>query len=218
MPISRSLWQKVRVLMSAAPGTAQNITAVTKANPPVVTYVGTDPADGSYAVISATGMRQINNRVIRFANVGLGTSPPDNVAELENVKALNYDDFIAGTFQPVVFSHEFESLMQPAASGGEAEQIPAGTIHDDIEQIEYGMFSALTYNFQAQWDPALATHEAVFEASQLKQARAFRIIFANNRSALFYGVPAFSGVPAGDQIVSSPLSISVRGFPSFLVS
>jgi hypothetical protein len=214
MALSRSLWQQVRVLMSAAPGTAQNITAVTAANPPVATYEGADPANGSFGVLSATGMRQLNNRVVRFANVNAG----GNTAELENVKGANYPAFIAGAFEPVTFSHEFESLMNPQASGGEAEQIPAPNIHQDIEEIELGIFSALTYTFQAQWDPALATHEAVFEASQLKQPRAFEIIFKNGRITLMYGLVGFAGVPAGDRIVSSPLTITVRGFPSFLVS
>jgi hypothetical protein len=51
----------------------------------------------------------------------------------------------------------------------------------------------------------------------LKQARGFQIIFANGRISMFYGIVGFAGVPAGDRIVSSPLTITSRGFPSFLV-
>jgi hypothetical protein len=210
MPISRSLWQKVRVQMSDPPGTAQAVSAITKADPGVATYVGVDPANGSYGLFTAAGMFEMNNRVARFANVDSG-----NTLELEDINTTGYGTFISGSFQPLTFSYEFESLMSPAASGGEAEQIPAGTIHDAIDQVELGIFSALTYTFQAQWDPAHAAHVAAFEASQLKQARAFLITFANLRKQLLYGLIGFSGVAAGDRIVSSPLTITSRGFPSF---
>jgi hypothetical protein len=214
MTISRSLWQKVRVLMSDAPGAAQTVSGITRADPGVATYVGADPANGSYAIFTAAGMREMNNRIARFANVNAG----GNTGELEAIKTTNYGAFVSGQFQPLTFTYEFESLMNPNASGGEAEEIPADTIHDDIAVVEYGLFSALVYTFDAQWDPALAAHAALFEASQLKQPRGFQIIFANGRMALFYGTPAFSGVPAGNRIVSSQLKINSRGFPSYYAS
>jgi hypothetical protein len=108
--------------------------------------------------------------------------------------------------------------MNPTASGGEAEEIDVSTVHDDLAQIEFGRFSAIRYNFDVQWDPALAAHVELFEASQLKASRAFQIIFANGRIALIYGAVAFSGVPVGSQIVTSPMSITSRGFPTFYSS
>jgi hypothetical protein len=210
MALSRSLWQKVRVLMSDAPGTPQNVTAITKDNPGVVTYEGADPADGSYGLFTASGMIQMNNRIARFDNLATG-----NNVDLESINTTNYGTFTSGTFSPLTFTHEFESLMNPNASGGEPEEIDVSTIHDDLAQVEYGRFSAIRYGFEVQWDPAVAAHVALFEASQLKASRAFQLIFANGRIALIYGAVAFSGVPVGSQIVTSPMAITSRGFPSF---
>lgn len=86
--------------------TAQNITAITKANPAVVTYSGADTyANGDRVYISGVvGMTQVNNREFAVANVNAGA----NTFELQdsggtNVNSTAYDTYTSGGTAAEIF-------------------------------------------------------------------------------------------------------------------
>jgi hypothetical protein len=80
--------------------TPQNITGITKANPAVVTYAGSDTyANGDRIVITGVlGMTEVNNREFRVANVNTGT----NTFELQdgqtaaNIDSTGYTTYASG--------------------------------------------------------------------------------------------------------------------------
>lgn len=74
--------------------TSQAITAITKANPAVVTYTGADTfANGdSVAISGVAGMTQVNNRQFTVANVNTGA----NTFELSGVNSSSYDTYTSG--------------------------------------------------------------------------------------------------------------------------
>jgi hypothetical protein len=76
--------------------TAQNITAITKANPAVVTYTGADPTNGQQVYINGVlGMTEVNGRRFTVANVNAGA----NTFELSGVNSSSYTTYTsAGTF------------------------------------------------------------------------------------------------------------------------
>jgi hypothetical protein len=62
------------------------ITNITKANPAVLTYTGTDPSNGDHVDVSGViGMTQVNNRRFKVANVNGGA----NTFELQTVAGVN---------------------------------------------------------------------------------------------------------------------------------
>jgi hypothetical protein len=211
--MSRSLWSSVSVAMQSALASALTITAITKANPGVVTYTGTDPTNADYVLLLVQGMYQLNNRVVRIANVNAA----GNTFELEGIDTTNFDTFASGTAQVITFGTTFATLTDVNASGGEPTEEDATTIHDNIDQVEFGNFTPLIYSFGSQWDPTDTANAALFAASQIKASRAFRFSFANGRKFLIYGAVAFSGAPTGQakRIVTSPVKITARGFPTF---
>lgn len=73
---------------------AQNISGITKANPAVVTYVGSDTyANGDRIVIQGVlGMTQVNNREFIVANINTGA----NTFELTAVDSTGYDTYTSG--------------------------------------------------------------------------------------------------------------------------
>lgn len=216
MSLVRSMWSNVQVKMQSALAVALTITGITKANPAVVTYTGTDPSNGDYLIVSAQGMTQLGFRVVRAANVNAGA----NTFECEGIDSTDFDTFTSGSAQVITYGTTAESLTNVQASGGEAEETDATTMHDSINQIEYGNFSALQYTFGSQWDPGNAFNAAAFAASQIKADRAFLISFANGRKAAFSGKVAYAGVPAGAAkgVAESPLKVTSRGFPSYFTS
>lgn len=213
---TRSLWSNVAVAMQSALATALTISGITKANPAVVTYTGTDPTNGDYVLLTVVGMYQLNLRVVRVANVNAG----GNTFECEGIDSTLYDTFSSGTAEVITFGTSFATLTNVNASGGEPAEQEATTIHDVIDQIEYGNFSPIVYSFGSQWDPADTANAALFAASQVKADRAFRFTFANGKKVVFTGKVAYSGVPTGQAkaVVESPVKITARGFPTYYAS
>lgn len=74
--------------------TAQNITGITKANPAVVTYSGSDTyANGDKVLISGVvGMVEVNNREFTVANVNAGA----NTFQLSGVNSSAYTTYTSG--------------------------------------------------------------------------------------------------------------------------
>ncbi len=74
--------------------TAQDITAITKANPAVVTYSGSDTyANGDRVVITGVlGMTEVNNREFTVANVDTGA----NTFELSGINSTAYTTYTSG--------------------------------------------------------------------------------------------------------------------------
>lgn len=74
--------------------TAQNITGITKANPAVVTYSGSDTyANGDRVIISGVlGMTEVNNREFTVANVDTGA----NTFELSGINSTTYTTYTSG--------------------------------------------------------------------------------------------------------------------------
>ncbi len=88
--------------------TAQNITAITKANPAVVTYTGSDTfANGDRIIIeNVLGMTQVNNREFEVANVSTGS----NTFELLGVNSTGYDTYTSGGTAAEIY--EIESVFE----------------------------------------------------------------------------------------------------------
>lgn len=86
-------------------GTANTITGITKANPAVLTYTGTDPTNGTRMLISGiTGMTQLNNVEVIVTSVNTGAK----TFQLNDVfnNPINSSNFTAytsgGTAAPII--------------------------------------------------------------------------------------------------------------------
>ena len=117
--MSYKFWTNVGVSMASAAGigSAQAVSAITKASPPVLTYVGTDPANGDYVLLRVAGMTQANARIFRVANVNTGA----NTFELEGQDSTLWSTLVAsGSYMyPLSFNTSFSTLSEPSASGGD---------------------------------------------------------------------------------------------------
>lgn len=210
--MSASLFSKVAVAMQSALASALTVGAggVTKANPGVVTYTGTDPSNGDFVLMtSSQGMTQLEGRIFRVANVNAGS----NTFELEGEDTSTYDTMVSANVQVITFGTTFSTMLDLNVSGGEAASIDVTTIHDSINQEEIGNFSAITINSNLIWDPSDAAQVACKSASDTKAKRCFRLTFANGKKWLFYGAVGFTGAPTGaaQEVAKSPLTIKSNG-------
>jgi hypothetical protein len=204
-----SRWTKVSVDMQSAIATGQNVTAITKANPGVLTYDGADPSNGAYMLLVANGMREVNNRIVRVSAVDTGA----NTFELDELNTTGFGTFTSGTMYPLTLGNSFSTLLDFSASGGEPNFDDDSTIHDDIEVLSPVRFSASTYTSNSIWDPANAALIAANLASDAKAQRAFLFTFSNGKKHAFNGYVGFPFQLAGTapNKVTSPLTITSQG-------
>lgn len=215
---TRSVWSNVQVALQSSLSAAQDVSAITKASPGVLTYVGSDPSNGDYILLtSIEGMREVNNRIFRVANVNAG----GNTLELEGENTSSYGTFSGtGSMQIITFGTTLEIVRGVNASGGEPREIEATTIHDTEEVIEYGVLSRSQFSMECLWDPADAGLVALKAASEIKADRCVRFTWANGYKHLFYGKVAAGGDPTGSaqQLVTTQVTITRQGRATFYAS
>lgn len=207
-------WSNVAVAMQSALATALTISGITKANPGVVSYTGTDPVNGDYVIMSVQGMYQVNNRVFRVANVnGAG-----NTFELEGENTTSYDTFTSGTCQVITFGTTVSTFTNLSSSGGDFNFIRTTTIHDNQESQIPGTTNPIVYNFDNIWDVADSGLAALKSAYQAGATRAFKFTFGTGGPIMvFSGYVAASLAPVGQggDLVSTPAAITLYGTPTY---
>jgi hypothetical protein len=212
-----SLWSNVQIALQSSLSASQAVSAVTKANPGVATYVGTDPTNGDYLYLSSiAGMYQLDEKVVRVANVNAG----GNTLELEGVNTTSYDTFSSGNLQVVTFGSSLQIALDLSASGGDFEQIDITTIHDSVRKQIPGAANPIVYSGNCIWDVADAGFIALKAASDTKGKRAIRLSFSNGQKAVFTGYIGFTGLPTGtnQDKVQTPFQITMFGTPTFYAS
>lgn len=217
MSITVRKWSNVAVLMQSALATAITATGVTKANPGVVTYTGTDPANGDYIVWSAQGMFQIDGKVIRVANENTGA----NTLELEGVDSSSFDTFSSGSGQVITFGTSITSATTMQASGGDFDFVDTSTIHNNRKTQIPGSSNPQTYTFDNLWDISDAGQIALKLATDTQALRAFKFTFGSGGPVMvFTGYVGFTGAPTGSaqDKITSPAVITAFGTPTFYTS
>lgn len=209
MSLNVSMWSKVGIAIQSALAAADTISAITKANPGVVTATAHGLNDGDYVLLTATGMHQVDGRVYRVANKTTDTF------ELEGENTSAYDTFTAGTAEAITFGTTLAATLSLAASGGEARMENVTTIHDDRDIEVPGNFSAASYQLDNIWDVADAGLVALKYASDNKLKRAIKITFANAQKILFTGYIGCNLLATGSAPgkVTTPVTISIFGRP-----
>ncbi|MCC7173252.1 MAG: phage tail protein [Planctomycetes bacterium] len=206
--MARYIWKGVAVALGAL-GAAQAVSAVTKANPGVATYAGTDPANGDYfALTDVQGMIQLNNKIGRAANV----NSAGNTLELEAENTSAYDTFVSGNLQPITFNISMQSGANVTVSGGDFRFVDFTTIHDDQEIQLPGLASALNFSFECFWDPADPALVALKEASDNQTQLAMRITFKGGAKYLLLGYVGATLTPTGQAQDAVKTSVTFTAF------
>lgn len=208
-----SKWSNVAVAIGTL-GSAQVVSAISKASTGVMTYVGTDPANGDYlALTDVLGMYQVNSRVFRGANVNTGS----NTIELEGENTTAYDTFSSGNMQPVTFGTTLSTAVSVNASGGDFDFLDTTTIHDLVRSQIPNIANSLTYTFDCQWSPSDTALAALFAASTAQTVRALRITFSNSYKFILLGYVGCSLAPTGSagEIVKTPVVFTAFGRPTY---
>jgi hypothetical protein len=210
-----NVWANANIDVQTNPTVAaQVISGITKANPAVVTYVGTDPVNGDYIKITGVvGMTEVNDQVFRVANVVGGS----NTLELEDVDSTNFGTFVSGNMYPIEFGVSMTTVQDVNSGGGEFQFTDLTTIHDLLQKRIPTVASPFTMQLGCLFKPSDSAHIELEKANDTKTTRAIRIRWATGDTAAWLAYVGASGIPTGSaqQVVKTNVSFEGQGKPRF---
>lgn len=207
-------WSNVQVAVQSALASPDTITAITKANPGVVSSTGHGMTDGAFAKVTANGMHEVDARVFRVDNAAT------NAWDLEGEDTSGYSTFTSGSSEAITFGINMTTATGLTASGGDFDFIDVTTIHDNTRKQVPGLASAATYTFECLWDPADAALAALKTASDNQAQRAVKFQFAGGQIVVFNGYIGCTLLPTGqaqDKVVTQVV-ITMFGRPTIYAS
>ncbi len=208
-------WANVAVAMQSALAAADTITAITKANPAVVTATAHGLSNGTYVLLTVQGMWQLDKKVVRVAN------QTANTFECEGIDSTLYETFSSGTAEAITFGTTLSSIATISASGGDFDFIDTSTIHSNVKSQIPGQANPLTYSFDNLWDMSDTAQLAMKAASDGQAERAFKFTFGSGGPIMvFAGYCGYAGAPTGNaqDKITSPAVITAFGTPTYYAS
>lgn len=204
-------WVNTQIDIETARAAAVTITAISKANPAVVSYTtGVDPVNGAFVLLEdVTGMTQVNQRLFRVA----GADGVANTFQLEGLDSTAFDTFIAGTFAVVTLGVSMTTAQDVGSSGGEFEFADLTTIHDGERKRAPTVSSPFSLTLGCLFKPEDAAHLELDKANTNKAQRAVRIRWPSGRRMLFQAYVGASGIPTGSaqDVVKTNVSFEGQG-------
>lgn len=193
MPTVRTPSGSKIYMAAAAAGTKQDITAISKANPGVLTYSGADTFTlGSYAALTDLfGMTELEDALIKVGTVDTGA----NTLQLEDQDTSGYGTFVSGSIAPVTIATEIVAATGFSISGGEQQFAEYTYLWDKITRRMPTTKAGMQIEIPGIWDPADAASKAILSASDKSEKRAFKILLPDGLEMLFFGYIASSGLP-----------------------
>lgn len=209
-------WSNVQVDIQTALATALVISGITKANPGVVTYTGTDPANGDIVVLSIVGMHQLDKKVFRVANV----NTVGKTFELDGEDTSGYETFSSGSAQVIATWASSGIIQDVNPSGGDPEFADTSVIHQLVRRRVPTVTSPMTIGFQALFSPSDPFYVEANRAHKTLTQRVVRLRFASGALILGQAYCAAAGVPGGSAhgVVQTSMSLEFQGLPTVYAS
>lgn len=185
----------VRIEVEATATPSLTISAITKANPAVVTFTEDttgDPQNGDIIVLQdVEGMDELNGQVARVA--GRAGSGASSTLQLEGIDSTSFGTFTSGTFKTVLTFVSFDKARTWNAQNAAPTTIDVTTLKDRRAKVVYGTPGAITGDFTALLNPGGDAEAELIEATNSQTTRAIRITYADSRKTLMNARIVFGG-------------------------
>lgn len=216
MPTARTP-SGTRLFIQSAISASQQVSAVSKANPAVITYVGADTwTDGGYAALTEVqGMTEFSDALLRVANVNAA----GNTFEAEDQDSTLYGTWVSGNASLVTLATEISVGTGIRFSGGETNFGEYTLMVDGVQRKVPTTVNGATLELDVLWDPTDAGMLALRAAAIAKAKRAFKVRFPDGMEMLFFGFVGASGLPQADNmqsIIQSKVSVVMSGLPRYV--
>jgi len=198
--------------IGATYGTAVAVTAVTNANPAVVTAAGHGLDEGD-VVVFTTGWTRLNDRLFRVVN------PTADTFQLEAVDTSNASIFTAGggtgTLRQVLTWTQVSQITEVATSGGEQQFATFGFLEEDEDRQLPTTKSAITMTLTVADDPGQPYVPVVEAADEDRDPRAWRLNLPNGSKILYNAYTNISATPSlgRNNLMTRSITLSLAGRP-----
>lgn len=206
-----------RIFLQSAIEAAQDISAISKANPGVVTYSGADPSDDDYVILQeVAGMIELEGSLVKVANV----DGPNDTFELKDQDTSGYQDFIAAKMRKVTLATEVSIASGLNMSGGEQQFADYQYLREKIARKVPTTQTAVEIGIPAIWDPADPSMAIIRNAADTNAELAIKILFPNGVEILALGFVGASGLPnVADlaSVVTTEIKFALSGSPRYIL-
>lgn len=209
--------QGTRIYLESSRGAAQVISAISKADPAVLTYAGADPVNGTYAILKEmVGMSEFSDAVVKVANVDGAL----NTFQAKDQDSTLFGTHVSGNLYPVVFGSELTIATGFNTSGGESQYATYMFLWDRQERRKYTHNAAAGIDLPVIFDPTDANYQLLYELGRSGGDIAVKFVFPNGVEWLTFGSIGGSGMPsAGDSrsVMTAQFSINPSSKPFYVL-
>ncbi len=191
---------------------AKTVSAITNANPGVATSTAHGLTNGDIVIMSS-GWSNLNNRIIRVANVAT------NSFELEGLNTTSTTLFPAssgtGTATEITAFTQISQIMGFSTSGGDQQFTTYSFMEQNFDTQIPTTFSAQSISIDIADDPSLAGYIALKAASDARATRGLKIALPDGSVIYYYGYVSLNETPtvSKGQIMQVKATFSLLGRP-----
>ena len=181
-----------KVFLGTAFGTAIDVTAISNANPAVVSAASHGLSAGDVVIVKS-GWQKINERVFKVAN------PLTGSFELEGLDTSSTTDYpvgsSAGTVQEITTLTQITQILGIATSGGEQEFATVSPLESDFDIQIPTKTGAQTLELTIGDDDTLAGYQALKAAANARAIRPLKLLNKNGSYIFYYGYVSLNETP-----------------------
>ena len=194
-------------------GTAKVVSAITNANPGVVTAATHGFANGDLVTMTS-GWSNLNNRVVRVA--GSAASAFNLDGQDTTSTSLYPAGSGVGTVTPITAFQQITQIMGFATTGGDQQFATFSFLEQNFETQIPTIFSAQSITIDIADDPSLAGYLALKSASDARAIRALKITMPDGSFILYQGYVSFNETPtvSKGQVMQVKATFSLQSRPT----
>jgi hypothetical protein len=207
----------LKLYMESARGAAKTISAITQADPGVLTSTSHGYSTGDIVLLEIEGMDQLNGRLFEVNAIDADTFKLYDIDGATFIDTTNYDTFTSGSAYEITLGTTITGVQEFSSSGGDPKFLDTTTVNDKTGKQVITGSNPISFALTMQWDPGNAAQAAMIAASEAADQKGFKIQWPNGRFMLFYGSVGYAGVPGGQNqgVTTSPAAIAMSGLPTY---
>lgn len=200
------------VAIASGYDSAKTLSALTNANPSVVTSAAHGFVDGDYIDV-VSGWARLTDRILRVDDATTGTF------ELEGFDTTSTSLFPAaggaGTARKITGFTQLAQILDSTSSGGEQQYWTGQFLEADREIRIPTTKSAAGIDFQIADDPSQPGYQLAKEANDDREPRAVLITLSNGAKLLYKAYISLGLIPSltVNQAMTLPVTLSLLGDP-----
>jgi hypothetical protein len=200
------------VSLATTYGVAKTVTAITNANPGVVSSASHGFANGDI-VSMVSGWSNLNNRVVRVAGQTAGAFNLDG--QDTSSTALYPAGSGIGSATAITGFQQISQIMGFSTSGGDQQFATFSFLEQNYETQIPTIFSAQSIKIDIADDPSLAGYIALKAASDARAIRALKIAMPDGSFILYQGYVSLNETPtvSKGQVMQVSATFSLQSRP-----